>query len=200
MAIKKKKRLTKVERRLAVVKDAIKQIKLNKYVAEAGSVISARGELEEVINNETEAKEVLKKLLKKKDGAPICNVCARGALLVSTIHKENNFVLSDLNACDYSYGTDGVTDKRLQALFSGHQLALIEQAFEEGHQRFEECTSFEDDEVTDDIYTTYALNADYLSLKEIKKCEAFHDKYDNETDRLLAIFKNIVKNEGTFKP
>jgi hypothetical protein len=37
-------------------------------------------------------------------------------------------------------------------------------------------------------------------LKEIKKCEAFHDKYANETDRLLGIFRNIVKNKGTFKP
>lgn len=197
---KVKKTLTKVERRLAVVKDAIKQIKLNKYAVKARSLILAKGELLKFVLEDMEAQNVLKTLLKKKDGNPICNVCARGALLISTIHKENNFILSDLNFCSDSYNQDGITDKKLRTLFSEHQLALIEQAFECGTQWFKENLDSEEDEITNQIYTKAALNTEYLSLKEIKKCKTFHDNYYNETDRVLGIFQNLVKNKGIFKP
>jgi hypothetical protein len=195
----KKKKLTKVERRIAVVKDAIKQIKLNKYAAKAGEVVSPLGELHTLAHEDIPAQEVLKNLLKRKDGVPICKVCARGALLVSTIHKENDFILSDFNNCDMSYGEDGMTDKRLEKLFSGRQLALIEQAFEEGNEHFWDSTI--GDPENEEYYKRYALNSGHLSEKEIKKCTIFHDKkFNNDTDRLLGIFKNIVKNKGIFKP
>lgn len=180
-----KKKLTKVQRRLAVVKDAIKQIKLNKYIPISGDVVEfLDGNIKDDISNaeDVDAKQVIKNLLKQD--APVCSVCARGSLLVSIVHKENNFKLSEFNSCVGSYSASGTTDTKLLTLFPEKQLALMEQAFEEGGG---------------DIGWN-ALNHVYLTDDEVDKCSVFHDKYEDETSRLLGIFNNAVKNKGLFRP
>jgi len=110
--------------------------------------------------------------------APACEVCVRGSLLVSLIRKDNNFTGEDLDnmSCGY-FDSWSVEDKRLLELFSPEQLSLIEYAFEN-------------------------FSADrYINEKDLDKVEDFFVLYEhNNTERLIAILKNIIKNKGTFKP
>lgn len=184
-----KTKKTKVERRLAVVKDAIKQLKGKAFYAKTGSVITIHNEALRIYNNpgNAEVKPILTKLLKSKPER-VCSVCARGALLLSTIHKENTFTFSKLDDSDCgSFHADSIVDKRLLHLFSAKQIALIEEAFEVG---------YEEDYIGEEkVFNTI------LSIKEAHPAHIFHDKYQSsDNQRLLAILENIVKNKGLFKP
>jgi hypothetical protein len=188
-----KKKKTKVQRRLEVVKDAIKQLKAKKITANTGDVVnfnydSPLGLLSQSEDNDKEIQKYLQKLLKisKK---PVCKVCARGALLISTINKENNFTVGDLcNISSGSFSKNSVEDKRLLKLFSDKQLALIEEAFERN-------SHYDLDE-----FGINMLNYSILSEEEGLLAHKFSDKFPDAKKRLIAIFENIVKNKGLFRP
>lgn len=187
-----KKRKTKVQRRLEVVKDAIKQLKLKNIKAQSGEVldISSNKLLDAKYEQKGEVKPFLNKLLRTKQKNKVCNACARGTLLICTINKENNFTFDDLNnVYTNKFDPESTVDKRLLSLFSPKQLALIEEAFEQ-----ESGISF--------WHTNREaiFNDKYLTEEEAIKAHMFHDRYKTDDERLLAIFENILKNKGLFKP
>jgi hypothetical protein len=188
-----KKRKTKVERRLEVVKDAIKQLALNKLKAETGYIINLPYENDLLdMDENTQVQPLLQKLLKESK-KPICKVCARGILLICTINKENNFTGREFqNIRGYRFDSSTTGDKRLLKLFSATQLMLIEEAFEVSVQR-------EQQYVYCDYDDPYQLN-DGLSVDDAKKAHRFHSRYKSDRNRLMAILKNIVTNRGLFKP
>lgn len=67
----------------------------------------------------------------------------------------------------------------LEPIFGMHQVELIEHAFEGM------CID---------------ISNDYLSDKEESSCERFCNKRPEKAKRLAAIFRNIIKNDGVFKP
>ena len=67
---------------------------------------------------------------------------------------------------------------KLLAMFSRRQVYLIEAAFEGKQIRFDSR----------------------LSSTDQKSTREFYRKYSKSSDRLAAIFRNILRNEGTFKP
>lgn len=192
---------TKKQKRLEVLKDALKQLNAKKIEACVGEVfIPINDELnyDHYYDNEIRGKEqvqpILKKLLSDKTiNHPVCEVCARGALLISTVHKFNAFNLKQLNESDQSFNPDRDENKKLLTLFSGTQLAMMECAFE--------TDSWTDKGDKDDEILPFCLNyPEYLSKKQAISSYKFGLKYDNPNDRLKAIFKNAIKNEGLFKP
>lgn len=184
--------MTKKERRIAILKDAIKQIKLNNILAEPGTVVRLPDAIE---TNENDAKPVLAEYFKKKDkDKKPCYACARGSLLLCTVHKENDFILDSFDYCEGSFRQESITDKRLLRLFSEKQLASMETAFEvDGY-----IEDMANDWAEDLRY--YYLNKEVLKDEESNKCLLFGAKYKDPNKRLLAIFSNAVKNNGIFKP
>lgn len=101
-----------------------------------------------------------------------CKVCGMGAVFVSKVKLGNTFEM------DGSYVSDDEMTENLEGIFSTKQLRLIEHAFEGFHAGFANITDTEE-----------------------TKCEnKFRYKYSEPSERMQAIMKNIIKNNGTFKP
>ena len=178
------------ERRLDVLNDAITQIRANKIIAQPGVVVEIPFEA----TDRTEAKPVLEEFFKKEQAIP-CDACARGTLLLCTVHKENNFLLSDFNLIRGPFKHGSVVDNRLAELFSEEQLIMMENAFE-----VENCESreyFDEDDYPEDYY---GINHEYLDEDLARECVEFGLKYSDANERLLAIFENAIANGGEFKP
>lgn len=183
---------TKKERRLAILKDAVAQIKAKTYDATPGAVVEGgiqdlieeikdlSADTKEILGIGNDAKSIVLKFIKNQKGLGECEVCARGALLLSTVAKENKFEIDELAAVcadGGSYYENSDADMRLTALFPPTQLMMMETAFEGCH------------------------NLHHLGEELHDKCVAYHDDapYD-PNKRLIAIFMNAIKNGGEFKP
>lgn len=137
-----------------------------------GITQAQQGEFIDLENQELpEDKIQLNKILSDIRG---CQVCGLGSLALAHIDRFNK---CEVSASNY---TDGGTlqcrinlQNRLNGIFSYEQLNSIETAFEK------------------DVMISVSDELDYGSL-------AFGCKYENNTDRLVAILKNIIKN-GEFK-
>jgi len=138
---------TKARRRVAVARDALRQVQAKKMVATSG--LYAQLGKDVPLNAINDGKEFQKFVKHVK-----CQVCARGALFISTVRKEDSFAPGQA----FRGIARATIDTRLLGLFSSGQLEDIEDFFEGGG-----ASIFPDD-----------------------------------TGRLVAILKNIIKNKGTF--
>jgi hypothetical protein len=172
-------KMTKAEARVAIAKDALAQLRANKYLAEEGAYVSFTNSLP---INEDDEKSMDQQLCKLLPKAGSCTVCARGALFLSTIRKFNHFTVADLleNGGDATCAIHDTLRPVEDRYFTNHQLALIEHAFEGqeiGNITFSLCS------------------------EEMENCELFFKHYDCDDDlRLENILKNIIRNKGTFVP
>lgn len=109
-----------------------------------------------------------------------CKVCALGGIFAATVKRFNKFEsVPDLSMDEgYDY---------LEDYFSKQQLDMIECAFELGHGRvfYEENNIYGDNE---------------LGKKLGNSCIEFGKQYKAGEARMVAIMKNIIKNNGSFKP
>jgi hypothetical protein len=174
------KKLTKAEMRVAIAKDVIAQIKAKKYNPVQGCwVIWVDGPDYDdwLVDNSANCRVDVQKYTKsiKK-----CNVCALGSLFVSAVNKYNNVYGTYMTvSTDQVFDTSETNNRSpLLRYFTINQMRLIEYTFEGG------------------------MGAVYFDdLKQMKgKADAFYSQYPDDKDRLLAIMKNIIKNNGTFKP
>jgi hypothetical protein len=168
------KKLSPAQKRVAIAKDVLKQIKRERYDIKLGSF----GSLPEYEYHEDAEKIVAnRKFFQKED--PRCDVCAVGAAICSGIRLFNkvSFTAMGLDS-DLSY-------QLIQNFFSDEQAVLIENAFELGDGAF---TPNEIDEIADlpEIDTDAAIE--------------FGSNFENRTERAVAIFSNIIRNKGEFIP
>lgn len=183
----KVKKLTKLqEKRVAIAKDAIAQLNTEAYVAATGQYVG----LDWQQTDEIEAAAGACKLFTGKDASDFefnkvldnvvskqnpCEVCAKGALFLSSIRKFNNFTLEEASDGDL----DNMASHKVQEIFGEKNADLIEI-----------------------FYEKWDADQDMNPLDEetFEKVEKWANKYPNNTDRLIAILKNIVKNNGEFIP
>lgn len=141
---------TPAQRRVMIAKDAIGQIKAKKY--EVGHcylrVYEDMGSFR--FRPSDDAREVL-----SRDDAPVCRVCAKGALFLSGIRIKNCYTMDETKHARIQPAADAPG-------FSASQWHRIEIAYEDSPKWFK--------------------------------------RYEDDTARLIAILKNIIKNNGTFKP
>lgn len=168
-----KKRLTKAQKRMMILKDALKQIKIGFLKPEKAGICN----LPNIKNakDNADGQTLLKKLKRNKKN---CMVCARGALLLTSVLKFNKLTWGDLIAVDNyegSFEEGSITDGRLMSFFSAEQLMMMETAFERQHNEYE-------------------------LGKLAYDCWAFYDKYSHPRRRLIAILENAIKNNGIFTP
>ena len=101
-----------------------------------------------------------------------CEVCAKGGLLASYIGRVNNF---DVNTF-ITNGESNVAHKKLFEIFTLEQLAIIEFAFE--GEKF--------------------IDSVNISGKLSAKLIMFYKNYETDEKRLIAIYENIIENNGDF--
>jgi hypothetical protein len=191
----------KQERAIAVAKDVLKSIKRYKAIRTGKAFVKMYSpktkykdgkyedtEVEKIIEaNKKDSKATAKKL------QPYCEVCGLGACLMSVVTLENKFKFSGL---DGQYNNMIETDdmvRRLKAVFSMHQMYLIENAFERGRGYFQPSNVWNLDP---------HVNEKQIEIWESSRQAAitFGKKYGAAADRLRAIMKNIIANEGVFVP
>lgn len=174
-------KMSKANQRVAIAKDVIMTIKAKKIKISQGSYVT-NDELSEEIGNYEKPVE-LQKLLAKVDEP--CEVCAKGAMFICDIMRRNDFKVSD----NTNIEDERIISKRLSQYFPQQQLDLIECAFEEGVQQ--------------DYTKTLSIRNDdgnWIYSEIAKEAMEFGERYKRSEDRLIAIMKNIIKNNGTFKP
>lgn len=188
-------RMRKGERAVAIAKDALQQIKSQKYEPTSGTFACL------YLTQLPSGNHNLQKLL-QKDQVNRCEVCGVGALFVSTVRYTNKY---DIHKPLYGYELAELDIEddilRLTKHF-GKDIYLVEVAFELGSGY---CHI---DPWDDDRY--YIINSGIPDLKpstfEVSPAQAiassikFGECFDNQTERLRQILLNIIRNKGRFKP
>lgn len=176
--------------RVAVAKDAVRQLQYGKTIAKKGTLFES-SEIQKIFDalNNTSIEDFtiedvptlnLQKFFLKKSKKP-CAVCGLGQCFVSLVRIDNDLDVKSDNF--YANTISGnVIFNRLLKVFGKKQLSLIEFAFEGRYAGKAFAKSF------------------YHSVTTLDKVENFYYKNNNVKDRLITIMKNIIKNDGTFKP
>lgn len=158
------------ERRLAVLKDVLESLRLEKYQAIRGTYISSTYRLKES-DLQKDLKDILPNIEKKT-----CQVCALGSIFLSAVRKFDNYPTykaSDLNG-KYICMTQDDMHRHLvnEKLWTKRQLECIESAFE-----------------------GYSCGGFNLSAVQFGRRHG-----DYSTKRLKAIVRNMIENGGVFCP
>jgi hypothetical protein len=163
---------------IAVAKDVIKQLNSQKNPLCAGNY----GYVASDYKFESDAGD-LQKYVEEVQKAN-CRVCALGAALLSKARLFNHVPVKKISSKRYGTETFGIdvdnetVYKGLSSVFSKAQMQLIESAYERGN--FGPESRRAKDEIIDAIL--------------------FGDKYVDKKERLIAIMRNLIKNEGVFIP
>lgn len=167
------KAMSKAEKRVAIAKDVIAQIKAKRYIPKTGDYISFISTCGLSVNDS----------IQKNFDKVECQVCGIGSMFMSNIKFTNKFTLE-------SIPHSGVKQAQiLLKYFSKQDLILIECIFED----------WEDIDGTIKCAAT-DHKPENLTDRQIKKLEtarkAFYNK-DAEI-KLLNMMKHLVKNKGNF--
>jgi len=159
-------KMSKKQKRIAIAKDVLLQIKKKTYVGYQGSYIQG-------LDSDLDSTELQECLL---TDAPECRVCGLGSAFLSLARLGNKveIPIDDTGSRDYHYTLDPIFGKK--------QRELIEATFEGWG--------------LDSSYMDDPINDNPINYRHMK----FYNKYIDDTERLAAIFRNVVKNDGIFKP
>jgi len=174
------KKLTKPQKRVAIAKDVLKQIKDKSLIPDRYNYLipassfnfyeSGGEELSTVLYNES------------------CRVCALGSVFACIIKKENDFIIPNqsLRLEGDKYGAD--LRRRVRKYFSSLQMAMIESAYmrSAGYFIYEKIDR-------DKHLNIMNICEDYRSANNVNSC-----MYNKKA--LNLIMQNIIDNKGTFKP
>lgn len=166
---------TKAQRRVLVAKDVIAQLKAGRFTAESG--VWLIGDTVDAASDKIDP-SLQRAVLA---GQVECTCCALGSMMASCVLFKNKLKTERVFESNLTQGISHFYDhdEDVRALFSDRQICLIECFFEGGDGAM-----------------------DYTSLTEREQRSAIHFIFlnENDNDRLGLIMRNIVKNQGTFKP
>lgn len=200
---------TLTQRRIEIIEDAIFQLKAENYLTGSYGYLKLNEELEDKVFdnklNNKQAQNYLSSISRDK----YCGVCAKGALFLSTVRKENDFKLCDLKD-SHTILMNRMTQDNL---FEKENLNLIEVYYESyrlgtylvggGWVLNYVCYGYYDTSLPGGVSLSEEKAKELCEKHnlEIKKwSEKYPSKSGVRTERLLAIFDNMVKNDGIFKP
>lgn len=165
-----KKELTKAEERVRIARDVIAQLKAKKYVAVVGTYAA--------IWNDEKYEEKFEGLVNPQEAvraAQRCDVCARGALVLATIDRYDRLELMSLADIEDQAedGADG--GAYINRYFSPSQLIQMEDVYEGNPWH----------------------GSDWHLMDDL--VNKWWDMYPEAMDRMEAIMRNVIRNDGTFK-
>lgn len=186
---------TRNKQRLAIIKDCLHRLRFRKV--ESGSYCYGDDIDADIDKNDQVQKHL--EIIEKK-----CRVCALGGLFLSAVGKFNDITVSDCDLGYYrNYNRDNdyvvrlgreETISHLSKYFTKCQMMLIESAFEGVYYAASYYPNiFEEGECYNEKKQKYYQK---LCRKAIKFCEDIED----DKEKLRAILKNMLSNDGTFKP
>lgn len=164
-------KLPRSEKKILIAKDVLKNINSKKYIARGGDYLMFP-------NLQITTDSVRDNFNKIKE----CYVCALGACLLSTIKYKNKLLFRDIISIrSYDEQWD-----ILKGVFSSKELANIEYCFEGNNVGTR---------VAEDRFNLTENN-------EIARIGiVYSDKfYNNSRNIITKIMKNIIRNNGNFKP
>lgn len=179
--------LSRPEKRVAIARDVLAQIRLKKLIPTYGYWLTGPDQddlfTEKDIKNNSELQEVLGKTKE-------CEGCALGGMFMCAVRAADKLKLGDLDgvkdflsdqeedpeaypnrSAEHTVVQMSDTFRYLEKFFSRSQLEMIEAAFESNGGTFHDAAGRE-----------FAIDA------------------DEPTDRMRLIMENIVVNKGTFRP
>lgn len=109
---------SEAQRRVMIAEDALKQLKLGRFVATPGTYVDAS---DLALESRLECSVQLNTLLHNPTLKSSCNVCARGALLLSAVKFRNDCTIEE----------DGITSEDSNVREFAGQQGVIESAFEQ---------------------------------------------------------------------
>jgi hypothetical protein len=183
--------MTKKEMCVALAKDAIKHVKTEKFTVAKGAYCVPEYEEDGVVyyNRHIPTGLQLDEILVKPTAT--CRICALGGLLAMYALRKDDTTIDQ--SCDRSEIV-----KRLGKYFATHELDVIETTFEgPKFVRGGPC-GIEGCETCIGVELQPFIGGDFTQ-PELKACKKFHEKYAEDEKRFIAIMRNIVRNEGTFK-
>lgn len=179
------------ERAVLVAKDIIAQVEGGVYIPRRGQYLNLGwGETPELGWNVL--RDAIEVGLDVKENFHLipkgCTACAIGATILSCTHLGNKLKFSDLvlRAAGVNDLNNTSIKELLESVFSPEQLLMIETAFEGW----------------DDGSDRYAKNllGVHLEPSVYRACDDFHRMYDTSYERILAIYQNVIDNNGVFVP
>lgn len=203
MTTKQFNRLSKAKKAVLVAEDILLQLATKKYIANSGTYIRTyTDEFKLGVEREDDIKSNFDKI-------ESCEVCALGSVLMSCTKMGNLLTFNDINIENSSL--DSINNDNVKTLlssvFDDHTLLLIETAFE-GYEPFDYANNLKGyKEAWEDDGDEYSETADRfaknvheetLNFEECVACSKFFKKYKDDDERLRAICKNIIKNNGKF--
>ena len=163
-------RLTTLQKRVAIAKDAIAQIQSGKYKPTTGKYIELNNSLKILGSGSKSLQDAFLNATK-------CQVCARGALFVSQICKGNKCSLSDIGLHE--------SDRYINLYnFKDHESKIWD---EETIYLIESC--FEKREMCEESSVAYS---------DIEAAIHYGKSFKSAKDRLVGICQNIIDNKGKF--
>lgn len=178
------RKLPKDKQRIVIAKDVLELLKAEKILATSGTYLEFDEDVQvkyfgdedyRYWDDESGAQAPIKgadrvKLHKLIEESPTCEVCGIGACFVAAVRRADKVKVGDLEDSN----DDDFMRKYLKQWFDKDQLGLIECAFECG--------------------------TGWSSGQAAYDAMEFGSQFDDDGERLEAIFKNIVENNGKFVP
>lgn len=162
--------LGKARKRVAIAKDVLKWIEDKKFRPRSGDYLEGT-----FSSNKNDSLDITL-------NNTFCTACALGACFIGMVDLGDKIKVGDVFEGNLStYNTVNVTSmiNHLKVIFTGLQMDLIEAAFEKSAGMSRK---------TDKDHPLM-----HASI-------AFGKRFSSDTDTMVAIMKNIVKNKGSFMP
>lgn len=184
-------KMSEAEKRITIAKDCIVRIQTAQMIAKTGNVI--KGYQNYWRAESTEKKISIKEVLNVKDNTN-CSVCAKGGLFMSYIGRVNEFSFDDISNDTELNSPEMI---KLQEVFEGKQLDLIETAFEQRFINYGDWGFF-----NDRIFILEEENPEFYPNSVITRAITYREDNDiiDDDKALLAICNNIIENKGEFIP
>jgi len=164
------------KQRVAIAKDVLEQLRLEHFVANGGSYKTIHYESGKELWNfplEKSMQTVLKEEVKT------CYVCARGAILLSTIRKSNECTVEDFR-CNTDYEGGNIIERKY---FNSIELSSMERVFE----NWDNCNK--EEQQFADFLTEKTREFNYIEKSNL-----------SQRIRLAGICRNIIENDGAWVP
>jgi len=186
---------TKAQLRVAIAKDVVKQIKNKKYIGHTCFYATLNNLLTPIVDLDASLQDLINKSKKNIK----CEVCVLGACFVSLIGLKNEISVKDFMGKNdiYFYDTlstqQSVVYENLKNIFPPTMMTFIETAYAiidminpKDYKKYKKLSSKNRNYI---FYYPYLQRAIRWGNQK---------KYNNNSVRILAIMKNIIKNKGQF--
>lgn len=174
-------KLPKEKQIVMMAKDVIKNIRAGLFTFAYGEFVM----IQDSLTRDESLRKIMPRLLKNRS----CGVCALGACFLSYVGYANKYNVSEGLLIE-SRVPPSELFSLLGKILSPKMLQSIEIAYECGDGFFKR----------NDKRADYLGSEHLLSDADFYAAANFGGKYRSQSNRMIAIMQNIIKNKGDFKP